>query len=68
MKKTPEGLSNPNFDEQNVNEFSPDDDPDMFTGDPFKITMETKNGATSMTNPLYQDPYADESDSPLCDF
>ena len=38
-----------------------DVDTDMFPDDQFNnVIMDTKGGATSMANPLYQDPYDDE--------
>ena len=47
-------------------EFSMGDvDTDMFPGDQFQVTMDAKGGATSMSNPLYRDPFMDEDDSPL---
>ena len=43
-------------------------DTDMFTDDTFAVPAETKGGATSMANPLYQDPYMEDDDSPLSNF
>ena len=68
-KKTPsasnEGVVNPIYDEDNMAEFSMGDvDTDMFPDDQFQVTMDTNGGATSMSNPLYRDPFMDE-DSPL---
>lgn len=45
-----------------------DVDTDMFPDDNFQVTMDTKGGATSMANPLYQDPYMEDDDSPLSNF
>ena len=68
-KKTSEGVSNPVYDEQNMGEFSMGDvDTDMFPDDQFQVTMDNKGGATSMANPLYQDPYMEDDDSPLSNF
>ena len=71
-KKTPspttpnEGVVNPIYDEDNMGEFSMGDvDTDMFPDDQFQVTMDAKGGATSMSNPLYRDPFMDEDDSPL---
>lgn len=65
-----EGLSNPIYDEQPMGEFSMGDvDTDMFPDDnTFQIQTESKGGATSMANPLYQDPYMEDDDSPLSNF
>ena len=66
IKKSTEGVSNPVYDEDNMAEFSMGDvDTDMFPDDNFQVTMDTKGGATSMANPLYQDPYMEDDDSPL---
>lgn len=63
------GLSNPVYDEKNIGEFSLGDvDTDMFPDDNFPVAMNTKAGATSMANPLYQDPYMEDDDSPLSNF
>ena len=74
-KKTPspttsnEGVVNPIYDEDNMGEFSMGDvDTDMFPDDQFQVTTDAKGGATSMANPLYQDPYMEDDDSPLSNF
>jgi len=64
-----EGVSNPVYDEQPMGEFSMGElDTDMFSDDNFAVPAETKSGATSMANPLYQDPYMEDDDSPLSNF
>ena len=68
-KKSNEGVVNPIFDEDNMAEFSMGDvDTDMFPDDQFQVTVDAKGGATSMANPLYQDPYMEDDDSPLSNF
>lgn len=68
-KKSNEGVANPTFDEDNMADFSMGDvDTDMFPDDQFNVTMGAKGGATSMANPLYQDPYMEDDDSPLSNF
>lgn len=64
-----EGVSNPVYDEKPMGDFAMGDlDTDMFTDDTFVVPAETKSGATSMANPLYQDPYMEDDDSPLSNF
>ena len=64
-----EGVSNPVYDEQPMGEFSMGElDTNMFTDDAFNVPVESKQGATSMANPLYQDPYMEDDDSPLSNF
>ena len=64
-----EGVSNPVYDEKPMGDFAMGDlDTDMFTDDTFAVPAETKGGATSMANPLYQDPYMEDDDSPLSNF
>ncbi|XP_057298293.1 MAM and LDL-receptor class A domain-containing protein 2-like isoform X2 [Hydractinia symbiolongicarpus] len=64
-----EGVSNPIYDDQPMGEFSMGElDTDMFADEEFAVPAETKGGATSMANPLYQDPYMEDDDSPLSNF
>ena len=49
-----------------MGEFSMGDvDTDMFPDDQFRVVMDSNNGATSMSNPLYRDPFMDEDEPPL---
>lgn len=67
------GVSNPVYDDHG--EFTMGDlDTEMFPDHSFDMSGVTssgdpsKSGATSMVNPLYQDPYMEDDDSPLSNF
>eukprot|EP00794_Sanderia_malayensis_P017044 gene17044-18759_t len=62
-----QGLSNPVYDETPMDDFAHDMDDGMFNDDTFTVPTETAGGATSMANPLYQDPYL-EDEGPLSQY
>ncbi|XP_047128245.1 MAM and LDL-receptor class A domain-containing protein 1 isoform X1 [Hydra vulgaris] len=69
VKQKPEGLSNPIYDAQPIGDFAMGElDTNMFVDDAFTVPASKKSGATSMSNPLYQDPYMEDEDGPLDNF
>eukprot|EP00795_Rhopilema_esculentum_P012712 gene12712-3431_t len=58
------GLSNPVYDEKPFEDLGAEIDMGMFGEDSFTVPTDNQAGATSMANPLYQDPYYEE-DGPM---
>ena len=70
MKAIEAGVSNPVYDDGPIGEFSMGElDTNMFADDSFTVPADISGGATSMANPLYQDPYMEmDDDGPLSGF
>ena len=63
------GVSNPVYDEGPIGEFSMGElDTNMFADNMFDVPSDISGGATSMANPLYQDPYMEDDDGVLSGF
>jgi len=67
QKKDQQGVSNPVYDEKSYDDYGTELDLGNFADDSFTVPTSNEGGATSMANPLYQDPYYEE-DGPLSEY